>query len=171
MILRAAGVLNALHLSALSHRQNQIRVMELERQKMGALLKKRLREIQKYKNIEAAQEERLKNMFEHLRQLDIEIQDFTENTDILEAKNENQMPEKVVLEQQKVRDRQHHDMKLLEFDLQTMQQKVQRDLQAVIETADNEVLGIDPKYVNEQVRNTIQEAIANLQSKVHLVLQ
>lgn len=35
--------------------------------------------------MEEAQEERLRNMFEHLRQLDIEIKDFIEDTDIIRA--------------------------------------------------------------------------------------
>jgi hypothetical protein len=50
--------------------------MNVEKQKMGNLLRIRLKEIQKYKDIELEQEERLKNMFEHLRELDVEILDF-----------------------------------------------------------------------------------------------
>lgn len=53
---------------------------------MGIMLRKRLDEIQKYKNIEMKQEERLKNMFETLRQLDLEIKDFTDDNEIMNAK-------------------------------------------------------------------------------------
>ena len=60
--------------------------MNIEKQKMGIMLRKRLDEIQKYKNIEMKQEERLKNMFETLRQLDLEIKDFTDDNEIMNAK-------------------------------------------------------------------------------------
>ena len=56
-------------------------------------------------------------MFEHLRQLDAEIQEFSEDREILAAQSVHLLPEKAAQEQQKAREVQHHDMKLLEFDL------------------------------------------------------
>ena len=58
----------------------------IEKQKMTTELNKRMLELTKYKIIENAQEERLKNMFEHLRLLDKAIQEYADDTEILDAK-------------------------------------------------------------------------------------
>lgn len=125
-----------------------MKVMDVEKRKITNILKTRMMEIKKYKTIEMAQEERLKNMFEHLRQLDVEIGEFTDDRELLQATAQILMPEKQIAEQQKTRDKTHHDMRLLEFDLQTMQQKIQRDLSQVQEESHSqEALQIEPKYL------------------------
>eukprot|EP00347_Sterkiella_histriomuscorum_P000772 403374563 len=142
----------------------------LERQKMGLMLRKRLKLIQKYKNIELMQEERLKNMFEHLRQLDNEIREFIDDDEIIKSNNVSLLPEKVLAEQMKIRETNHHNMKLLEYDLSNIHTQVQRDLELVLDKSDLEILSVDPRYLSEQVKSGIHDSIDNLHKKVHTLL-
>ncbi|CDW77238.1 UNKNOWN [Stylonychia lemnae] len=148
----------------------QIQVMNIEKKKMGVMLRKRLDEIQKYKNIEMLQEERLKNMFEHLRQLDLEIKEFSEDNEILNAKAYVHFGDKNMVEQQKNREKNQHNMKLLEFDLLNIQQQVSRDLELVLEKNDFDIQGMDSKFLSDQVKSGIQDSIGNLQKKIQTIL-
>ena len=146
--------------------------MNLEKHKIAVMLRKRLQEIQRYKNIEVLQEERLKNMFEHLRQLDLEIKDFLEDDEIINAQNNFNMPEKQMLEQIKSREKNHHNMKLLEYDLSNIHVQVQRDFDLVHEQNDIDISGLtEPKYMSEQLKSSMHDQIDNLQSKIYDVLK
>lgn len=138
---------------------NKLRVARLEKSYVSVALREAMKSIQKFQDSEMAQELRLKNTFETLRQLDIEILEFNNMKEL----QETEIPKFTDNNDKYTKKREEavRNLKILESDLFNIVFHIRKDLESSMENG--EMGAMDGNHLHEQVNLTIQKSFATLQ--------